>query len=97
MKYCGKADFKSIGANVEQLNIDAYYSDMVFHFAEDANLTADITTSYSNIKKLASFKGFDLTVVSQGNMGNSGHYKLKVGKGDGSANINGHYSNINFK
>ena len=96
-KYSGKIDLRSIGANVDLLNINVQYSTVACHFAEGANLSVDVITSYSNIKKEATYRGFDMTVLNLNEHGNAGHYKVKVGKGEQNAMINARYSNINLK
>ncbi len=96
LKYCGKANIKSVGPGVEQLNIGAHYSSLSCHFAEGASLSADVATSYSSIKKAASFGPIELVDLNSNNA-NSQHYKIKIGAGKGSMTIDAHYSNINFK
>ena len=96
VKYCGKADFRSIGANVDVIRLDAYYSNLSCHFAEGANLSADVTSVYSSMKKSPSFGTIELTDLNPNSTGTQ-HYKVKVGMGEGSMTINAHYSSINFR
>ena len=96
LKYCGKANIKTVGTGAEQLIMDVHYSNLFCHFAEGVNLTGDITTSYSSIKKSASFGPIELADLSTNNT-NSQHYKIKIGAGKGNMVISAYYSNINFK
>jgi hypothetical protein len=95
-KYCGNIDLRSIGRNVDKVNLDIHYSNLYCHFAEDANLSADIAGTYSNFKKHASFGTIDMTYTDPDDT-KSQHFKVKIGKGGGDMIINAHYSNINFK
>ena len=96
MKYCGKANIKSVGPGIEQLDLDVHYSNLFCHFAEGASLSADITGSYGSVKKSSGAGSIELTDLNPNGTG-SLHYKMKVGGGSGNMVINAHYSNVNFK
>ncbi len=96
LKYCGKADFKLIRQGVDQFVTEAYYSNVSLHLADAANLSMEIATSYSSVKKSATLKAVELTNITPNSM-NSEHYRGKAGAGAGNMVINAHYSNINFK
>jgi DUF4097 and DUF4098 domain-containing protein YvlB len=97
LKYCGRADVKSVGPNVDLVKMEAQYSNMDFRFAEGANLSMDITTTYSTVKKGAFSKSLELTSSGNKEDWKTEHYRGKIGSGAGNMTIEAHYSNINFK
>ena len=97
LKYCGKAELRSVGPNVNKIDMDAHYSDFECHFAEGANLSISMTTSYSNVKNAAFLKSAELSNVNHDPSIKSGRYEGKAGKGEGEMVIDAHYSNISFR
>ena len=97
LKYCGKAEIRSVGPDVDLLTMEAHYSNLFFHLAEGANLSVDVTARYGNVKASSFSKSMEL--VREGNKEdwNTTRYRGRAGKGDGRMTIEAHYSNINFK
>ena len=96
LKYCGKADFKSISDKADLLELDAHYSSIFCHLAENSNMAIDISTSYSSVKRIGAGRALDIQNRDPDD-NNGGRYMGKTGHGDGKLNIHAHYSNVEFK
>lgn len=96
LKYCGKADFKSVAAGCNLMKIDAHFSSVYLSLASGANFNIDLSTSFGDMKNKQT-GAIELTEVQKTEHSNNHHYKGKCGKGEGNMNIATQYGNIVFK
>lgn len=95
MRYGSGAKFGYIGSDVDNINVNASYSNLSFHFDKNVSLAGDIDLSYGNVKNSASF--INLTTSGTDKPGRSSNYYLKAGSGKGHFTVNGSYGNVSFQ
>ena len=96
LKYCGKADFKSITASCDLIKIDAHFSSVYLDLAPGAGFNIDLSTSFGDMKNKSS-NAIELTEMQKSEHSNTHRYKGKTGKGDGTMSIKAEYGNVVFK
>lgn len=94
LKYCSKADFRSVAASVEHMKVWSSYGSVYYHFEEGVSFDVEMSLGYSNIKnQIPNLMQVNLT---DGTSSNS-TYKGKIGKGGHPFFLNLRYGNVNFK
>jgi hypothetical protein len=95
IKYGSKARFDCVGPDVDNVSVNAGYSNLNFHLDKNASLAGDIDLSYGNVRNNAST--VNLTSSGSEKPGRSSSYSLKTGSGKGKFVVNGSYGNVTFE
>lgn len=95
LEHCSGAKFEHVQSEVDNLVIDADFSNLSFHFEEGAGMTANITQSFGRMSTKGS--GLSLAEAKVDNVGQNATYRGKLGSGRGNMTLKVTYGNITFK
>jgi hypothetical protein len=93
MKYCSKADLGEVGADVEFVKIDAFFSSLYFKMKDNASLKLDMNITFGDFHS-AGLKSFNLKETKENST--LKNYKGLAGKGLGNMLLNVTYGNVYF-
>ncbi len=93
LKYCGKASINA-GKDVDALRVNGAFSTMYFKFDKDASLSADISTSFCDLKS----GPYDMYSNSKDEPSdrNGRRYTGKIGAGKGTMRVYASYGDVVF-
>jgi len=95
LKYCGKADFKSVLAGVDNINITAKYGSLYFKCDERNDLGVDLDIEYGDLDNRSGVvKSLDLSGKPDAQ---TRYYKGRIGKGLGKMILMVKYGSVTFK
>jgi len=96
LKYCGKANFASIGAGVDLFSLRASYGSVHCNIDEGADLTIDAAATYGSVK----YEGggsLEFSEIGSGSYNHTQTYKGKAGAGKGKMDVDIKYGSLTIK
>jgi len=95
VKYASSTKFEYVGPEVDNVDITSSYSNLYFHFDNDASLSGDVDVSFGNVSNSA--HSVSLTASGAGTPGQGSAYKCKIGGGRGALALKVSYGNVAIK
>ena len=95
-KYCGAVKFGNIGAAVDLVKINSSFSSLSLSFDPGADISVDMTMSFSGFKNSLSRPASVWESMTTQN-GNTRYYEGKLGRGDGKMKLTADYGSITLR